>query len=114
MQTNCLDYQHRGGRTGGGEAWSSLKAMAAIGAVGWRDAGCTQSVTELRGYPIASMLGGKNTSPEATISCHVSRTDAPFYDRDIKNFKVRGPASGVPEAWPDGNYWNIVTPWPPK
>lgn len=114
MQTNCLDYQHRGGRTEGGEAWSSLKAMAAIGAVGWRDAGCTQSVTELRGYPIASMLGGKNASPEATISCHVSRTDAPFYDRDIKNFKVRGPASGVPEAWPDGNYWNIVTPWPPK
>ncbi len=123
MQTDCLDYQHRGNVSGGGTAWSSLKALANINGVGYRDAGCTSSTRELRGYPVASILGKgasyasatydwSSFSPEATISCHMSRTDVPNYDTQIKNFKVRGPASGLPSAWPDGNYWNSVTPWP--
>jgi predicted CxxxxCH...CXXCH cytochrome family protein len=130
MQTNCLDYQHRGNVASGGAAWSSLKALANVNSVGLRDAGCTSSTGELRGYPVASLLGKGNNyangvriwdnySPEATISCHTSRTDAPNYETEIKNFRVRDPsrvsgkgASGLPSAWPNGNYWNVITPWP--
>ena len=111
MQTNCIDYQHRGNTSGGSSAWSSLKALANVNAVGYRDAGCTTSTSQLRGYPIASVLGASNAA-EATVSCHMSRTDVPNYATQIQNFKVRGPASPLPSAWPDGNFWNGVTPWP--
>jgi hypothetical protein len=114
MQTNCLDYQHRGNRLSGGQAMSSLKAMTNAGIAYLRDAGCSTSASQTRGYPIASVLGtGYNdASKEAVVSCHVSR----FKDTvpAIRDFKVKGPSSPLPTQWPDENYWNRVTPWPPK
>ena len=52
---------------------SSLQAMTNVGGAGWRDAGCTYSYNQLRGYPIASTLGVNGTTGESTVSCHVSR-----------------------------------------
>ncbi|RII26984.1 MAG: CxxxxCH/CxxCH domain-containing protein [Geobacter sp.] len=122
MQTNCLDYQHRGFAASGGTAWSSLKALANIGSVSYRDSGCSSSVYQLRGYPTASVLGGGGyaaTTPEASISCHVSRfasgTEMVPAIRDFNIGRVKtgvSPASPVPSQWPDQNFWNSVTPWP--
>ena len=81
MQTNCLDYKHRGNKPSGGTYWSADSETAAA-----------HGQLEHRGYPIASTLGGFNTSPEATTSCHAG---APLNSGN----------------WPDKNYWNNVTPW---
>jgi hypothetical protein len=99
MQTNCLNYNHRGGLVSGGQAWAADKTKpgAAHGNGG-----------EHRGYPIGSLApynysvnNGRtfSNSFEATTACHVGRF-APAYN------------SGTPPTnWPDGNLWNNVTPW---
>ncbi|MDU0460467.1 MAG: CxxxxCH/CxxCH domain-containing protein [Geobacteraceae bacterium] len=58
MQTNCLDYQHRGNKPSGGTYWSADSQTASA-----------HGYNEHRGYPIASVLGTTGT-PEATSSCH--------------------------------------------
>lgn len=82
MQTNCLDYKHRGGRASGGEYWSADQQNSYY----------PHNYGEHRGYPIGSTLGVRYTSPEATASCH---SGAPMN----------------PGTWPDKNYWNDVTRW---
>ena len=95
MQTNCLDYQHRGNRTADGVFWNA-------------DAQTGPSPTTLastahnnggqhRGYPRAdSALIWPKTGPqgiEASTSCHMG-------------------APGNQRGYPDGEYWNQKTPWP--
>ncbi|SNB46002.1 CxxxxCH/CxxCH domain-containing protein [Geobacter sp. DSM 9736] len=110
MQTNCLDYRHRGDKASDGIAWSSLKALSSNGWLYYRDINDSSSRTQLRGYPIGSVLGKQSTSPEASISCHVSRFNLPFSIGAPDSDGV--PASPVPTQWPNENYWNNVTPWP--
>ncbi|OGU18065.1 MAG: cytochrome C [Geobacteraceae bacterium GWC2_53_11] len=81
MQTNCLDYKHRGGKASGGEYWSADSQVPST----------AHNKGEHRGYPIANVLGN-SASSEATSSCHAG---APLN-------------SGT---WPDKNLWNNVTPW---
>ena len=100
MQTNCLDYRHRGGLQSGGSAWSVDKQR-----YGQTRASYTKSVgQERRGYPIGSILGIRNATTiapqEAATACHVSRFN-PTYNQN--------PA--LMPNWPDGNLWNGVTPW---
>ncbi|SNB45863.1 Geobacter sulfurreducens CxxxxCH...CXXCH domain-containing protein [Geobacter sp. DSM 9736] len=90
MQTNCLDYKHRGGRVSGGQAWGVDKQYNSSRPHG--------TGNEHRGYPIGSMLGGAG-SPDATTACHVGRYN-PAYNY-----------SAPPAQWPNGNYWNDKTPW---
>ena len=86
MQTNCLDYKHRGNRVSGGYAWSADKQLP----------GLAHSLGgEHRGYPIGSILAGS----EATTACHVSRFNR-TYD-----------SNNPPTEWPNENYWNVKTPW---
>ena len=82
MQTDCLDYKHRGGRESGGEYWSADQQQTYY----------PNAYGEHRGYPIGSTLGVRYGSPEATASCHAG---APMN----------------PGTWPDKNYWNDVTRW---
>jgi len=81
MQTNCLDFKHRGNRVSGGSPWSADSQSA--DAHDWGD--------EHRGFPIANTYGN-SAGYEATSSCH---TNAPLN-------------SG---SWPNKNLWNSVTPW---
>ena len=83
MQTDCLDYKHRGNRPSGGTAWRADS-----------QAGTAHNYGEHRGYPAASYYGVTWMNPivEATTSCHAG---APLN-------------SG---SWPDNNYWNTVTIW---
>jgi len=92
MQTNCLDFKHRGGIVSGGQPWAADKQQpASAHGNGW----------EHRGFPIGGMNYARtNTNNfEATTACHVGRF-TPTYDS-------RTP----PAQWPDGNLWNNVTPW---
>jgi hypothetical protein len=58
LQTNCLDYDHRGQRVSGGQAWNAdMQHGNAHGKGG-----------EHRGYPNANLLG----QSEATTSCHAT------------------------------------------
>ena len=120
MQTDCLDYQHRGRKSSGGVPWSALKTAVYGGNLGYRDLGNHYTKYAVRGYPIASITGiqtryygdaqggGPPTQKDASISCHVSR-----FPIDWKTgYPTAGPASNVPDQWPDENYWNSVTPWP--
>jgi hypothetical protein len=97
LQSNCLNYTHRGGRTSTGIPWAADKQYG-------YDA--DSEGREHRGYPIGSIYGGQNPSPvvEATMACHVGRSDQspplPAYN-----------SSQPPSAWPDGNLWNNKTPW---
>jgi hypothetical protein len=99
MQTNCLDYKHRGGLESGGQAWAADKTKPS-----WAHG----NGGEHRGYPVGSMTpynyaanNGRtfSNSFEATTACHVGRY-SPTYD-----------SSTPPPQWPDGNLWNNVTPW---
>ncbi len=81
MQTDCLDYKHRGGKVSEGVHWYAQA-----------QSGSAHSYGEHRGYPIGSTLGVRNTSPEAITSCHGS---APYN----------------PGTYPTKNYWNDVTRW---
>lgn len=92
MQTNCLDYNHRGGRPSGGVPWAADKQYP------W-SADYVNRGDEHRGYPIGSLLGGRSSGKEATTACHVGRFN-PVYN-----------SSTPPAEWPDGNLWNSVTPW---
>jgi predicted CxxxxCH...CXXCH cytochrome family protein len=56
MQTNCLDYKHRGNRSGGGTPWTAALQYY------W-----AHNYGEWRGYPIASLLGN---GVEPTTACH--------------------------------------------
>ena len=122
MQTDCLDYQHRGMKVSGGVPWSALKSQIATGSFPhYRTQSTYNGRLSVRGYPSASEFGimpeftgqgniGKPVpQPDASVACHVSR----FTDL-VNGWKsgVSGQASGVPEQWPDGNFWNSVTPWP--
>ena len=92
MQTNCLDYKHRGNRPSGGQQWAADKQYGNAHSRGG----------EHRGYPIGSMFyGGKNNNGgmEATTACHVGRFN-PIYNN-----------GSPPSQWPNGNLWNNVTPW---
>jgi len=93
MQTNCLDYKHRGNRPSGGQQWAADKQTPYS---------AHSNGGEHRGYPIGSMFyGGRNNNGgvEATTACHVGRFN-PTYNQ-----------STPPAQWPDGNLWNSVTPW---
>ena len=92
MQTNCLDYNHRGGYPSGGEPWAADRQSTNK----WR---VHNTGGEHRGYPIGSMYGNRYATKEATTACHVSRF-SPVYDYNA-----------APPEWPDGNLWNNVTPW---
>ena len=81
MQTNCLNFNHRGERASGGQAWSADSESSAAHGNGFQH----------RGYPIASVLGNSDTA-EATGSCH-------------------GAAVNNPGTWPTKNLWNNLTPW---
>jgi nitrate reductase cytochrome c-type subunit len=84
MQTNCLDYQHRGNRPSGGRYWNADKQVPST----------AHAKGEHRGYP--KVDNGTGTVPpatESTTACHIG---APNNQR----------------AYPDGNYWNQKTPWP--
>jgi predicted CxxxxCH...CXXCH cytochrome family protein len=127
MQTSCLDYNHRAGRSSGGEAWVSRKTLSApypADGVGirsyqvWND--------QLRGYPIASIYGadtkGQNTYyfgqtypiPAADTACHITRPTIPAQDMwphyDSGN-SWNDSNDKAPSQWPNSNYWNKVTPW---
>lgn len=58
MQTNCLDYNHRGNRPSGGQVWRADS-----------QSGSAHSYNEHRGYPNANTYGN-SASYEATTSCH--------------------------------------------
>ena len=84
MQTNCLDYQHRGNRPAGGRYWNADK-QASTSAHGHN---------EHRGYPkVDNGTGAVPPATESATACHIG---APNNQR----------------AYPDGNYWNQKTPWP--
>jgi predicted CxxxxCH...CXXCH cytochrome family protein len=87
MQTNCLDYWHRGNRPTGGQVYSAYN-MPTGG----------HGRTEFRGFPAANVLGN-TAAADPTIACHAGaeKNTAPGYP-DVK--------------WPDKQYWNNVTPWP--
>jgi hypothetical protein len=89
MQTNCLDYQHRGKVPSGGTPWAADKQVPYT----------ANNYSEHRGFPIGNMLGN-SSSFEATTACHVSRF-TPAYS-----------PSTPPSQWPKENYWNVKTPWP--
>jgi len=95
MQTNCLDYKHRGARPAGGVPWSADKQVIGTGYQGMAHS----QGKEHRGYPIGSLLGGRYSVYEASTACHVGRF-APTYN-----------SVAPPTQWPDGNLWNKVTPW---
>ncbi|MBU0479547.1 MAG: CxxxxCH/CxxCH domain-containing protein [Proteobacteria bacterium] len=81
LQTNCLDFKHRGGRLFGGLPWlADLEHPSANGH------------GEHRGYPIADTLGNL-PSYEAAGACHVQAPLNPGVD------------------WKDKQLWNNVTPW---
>ena len=63
MQTNCLDYNHRGYRESGGVAWSTHKMAG-------------QSKGHYRGYPIANVMGN-SSSYRAQNMCHTQATPNP-------------------------------------
>jgi len=81
MQTNCLNYNHRGFRTSGGQAVMADTV----------DSRAHSRSDEHRGFPIANVLGN-TAAAEAATSCHAS---APLNT----------------ETWPSNNLWNNVTPW---
>ncbi|SNB47457.1 CxxxxCH/CxxCH domain-containing protein [Geobacter sp. DSM 9736] len=84
MQTNCLDYKHRGNRMSGGNPWAADRQVPGSA----HDRG-----GEHRGYPtVAAGL-------EATTACHVSRFNRTYSP------------SSPPAEWPNENYWNVKTPW---
>jgi len=91
MQTNCLDYNHRGGVASGGEPWATDKQST--------NKYRSNIYGEHRGYPLASLYGNRYATKEATTACHVSRFN-PAYNYTTP-----------PPEWPDGNLWNAVTPW---
>ncbi|GAM09450.1 geobacter CxxxxCH...CXXCH motif protein [Geobacter sp. OR-1] len=62
MQTNCLDYQHRGNRPSGGTPWKASSQYAYAGSHG-----------QYRGYPNGNLLGNF-ASYEAGVACHTSGT----------------------------------------
>ncbi|KAF0218944.1 MAG: cytochrome C family [Geobacteraceae bacterium] len=102
MQTDCLDYRHRGGSVSTGTAWAVDKQRYGQTRFGYTKG---NAGNEHRGYPIGSILGVRDASnftvPEATTACHVARFN-PTYNSN--------PATMI--NWPDGNLWNNVTPWP--
>jgi hypothetical protein len=81
MQTNCLNYNHRGNRVSGGQPWRADSQVP----------GTAHARGEHRGYPIANVIGNSD-STEATSSCHAS-------------------APNNTGSWPSNNLWNNVTPW---
>jgi hypothetical protein len=83
LQTNCLNFRHRGGRASGGDAW---RADSEHGNAHGRGG-------EHRGFPIANSLGN-SSSQEASTSCHAQAPMNPGTD------------------WKDEHLWNDVSPWP--
>jgi predicted CxxxxCH...CXXCH cytochrome family protein len=84
MQTNCLDYKHRGSVTSGGEvSRAGLQGPGTgLGSAAYAD--------EHRGFPSAN-VGDRYTDSDK--NCH------------SKARKNTG-------TWPDNQYWNTKTPWP--
>ncbi|KAF0217383.1 MAG: cytochrome C family, partial [Geobacteraceae bacterium] len=101
MQTNCLDYKHRGGKPSGGVNWGVDKQR--YGQTRWSYTVGSWG-NEHRGYPIGSILGVRDASnftvPEATTACHAGRFGQTYN---------ANPA--VMTNWSGGNLWNNVTPW---
>jgi predicted CxxxxCH...CXXCH cytochrome family protein len=58
MRTNCLDYNHRGRKASGGQAWMADRESSAAHGYG-----------NHMGYPNADLLGNRNTA-EAANTCH--------------------------------------------
>lgn len=85
MQTNCLDYQHRGNRENGGQAWTADKQ----GQFNSSDRKPHSWGDEHRGYPEGDLMGRYS---EASTACHTS-------------------APGNSGTWPDNQFWNNKTPW---
>lgn len=86
MQTNCLQYTHRGNVSSLGSFWNSLAQTPVSRSPG-------NGVPELRGYPIGNVLGnGAELASTTTTNCH-------------------GGAQTNPGTYPDTNLWNNVTPW---
>ncbi len=118
MQTNCLDYQHRGGRSSGGMPWSADRQTPGNA----HDRG-----NEHRGYPIGSMywtftnwatanddnsiqytFAQGTSAVEATTACHIGR-NMPVYTNTSSYYSTTHPNTKY--GWPDGNSWNTRTPW---
>lgn len=75
MQTNCLNYSHRGGVTSGGQAWRSTNQYL-----------YAQSYSQYRGYPAANLLGN-TPALEATLTCHsgASQNSGSWPDKNLWN-----------------------------
>ncbi len=82
MQTNCLDYEHRGQRPSGGVPWSSFQQEPEF---------AYDEAYTFRGYPIGNVMGN-SPNYKAQESCHSQ-------------------AAPNPAVWPKSNRWNNVTPW---
>jgi hypothetical protein len=84
MQTNCLDYQHRGNRLSTGSYWNADKQVP----------GTAHAKGEHRGYPkVDNGTGVVPPATESTTACHLG---APRNSR----------------SYPNANYWNQKTAWP--
>jgi len=62
MQTDCLDYNHRGYLPTGGQAWRSTDQSYKA-----------PQQNQYRGFPAANLLG-KTAEFEATTTCHSGAT----------------------------------------
>lgn len=89
MQTNCLDYKHRGDRPDNGQP-STAYIMPTGG----------HGRTQFYGFPAANVLGN-NAAADPAIACHAGAE--------------KNTAPGYPNAnWPEKQIWNQVTPWPQR
>ena len=78
MQTNCLDYKHRGNRENGGQAWRADSQYASVHSY----------ADEHRGYPEGDLLGRYS---EATTACHATTpgNSGAWPDNQFWNNKTR-------------------------
>jgi predicted CxxxxCH...CXXCH cytochrome family protein len=78
MQTNCLDYQHRGNRENGGQPWMADRQFGS--AHSYSD--------EHRGYPEGDLMG---RYAEASSACHITTpgNSGTWPDNQLWNNKTR-------------------------
>jgi predicted CxxxxCH...CXXCH cytochrome family protein len=81
LQTNCLNFNHKYGRPGGGQPWRADS-----------ESGSAHGHSQHRGFPIANSMGN-STSYEASTACHTQAPMNPGVD------------------WMDNQLWNGVSPW---
>lgn len=99
MQTNCLDYKHRGRQASGGKPWASdVNWNGSYGCenaygrfpYGWWDNGFSAYRTDVcHGSTKANGTGGQNT------------TGCPPTEPDLND----------QTKWPNNQKWNVLTPW---